>query len=64
MNEKMLVICQSQHQLEKAIYIQKIFPSSVDVACIGHEIDGQFKKFLANVQAFESFQQLIPIIHR
>jgi len=64
MNEKMLVICQSQHQLEKAIYIQKILPSSVDVACIGHEIDDQFKKFFANVQAYKSHQQLVPIIQR
>ena len=64
MNQKILVICQSQHQLEKAIYIQKILPSSVDVACIGHEIDDQFKKFFANVKAYKSHQQLIPIIHR
>ena len=63
MNEKMLVICQSQHQLEKAIYIQKILPSNVDVACVGHEIDDQFKKFFANVQEYKSHQQLIPIIH-
>ena len=64
MNQNILVICHSQHQLEKAIYIQKILPLSVDVACIGNEIGGRFKKVLVNVQAHKSPQQVIPIIQR
>jgi len=64
MNQNILVICHSQHQLEKAIYIQKILPLSVDVACIGHEIGGRFKKVLVNVQTHKSPQQVIPIIQR
>ena len=64
MNQNILVICHSQHQLEKAIYIQKILPLSVDVACIGNEIGGRFKKVLVKVQAHKSPQQVIPIIQR
>ena len=64
MNQKILVICHSQHQLEKAIYIQKILPSHVDVACIGHGIDERLKKVLANVQEHKSLRQVIPIIQR
>ena len=62
MNQKILVICHSQHQLEKAIYIQKILPLSVDVACIGHKIDERLKKVLVNFQEHKSLQQVIPII--
>jgi hypothetical protein len=62
MNQKILVICHSQHQLEKAIYIQQILPLSVDVACIGHKIDERLKKVLVNVLEHESLQQVIPII--
>ena len=62
MNQKILVICHSQHQLEKAIYIQKILPLSVDVACIGHKIDERLKKVLVNFQEHNSLQQVIPII--
>lgn len=34
MNATLLIICHSQHQLEKGIYLKKILPNLVDIKCI------------------------------
>ena len=63
MNQKILVICQSQHQLEKAIYLKKIIPSDVDVAYIGPKIHTQYSVLLKNVDLYEAADSLTAKVH-
>jgi hypothetical protein len=34
MNATLLIICHSQHQLEKGLYLKKILPNHVDIKCV------------------------------
>lgn len=34
MNANLLIICHSQHQLEKGLYLKKILPNHVDIKCV------------------------------
>ena len=47
MNLTLLIICQSQHQLEKGLYIKKILPNHVDIKCINF--------IPSNIQSKKSF---------
>lgn len=47
MNPTLLIICHSQHQLEKGLYLKKILPNQVDIKCI-HFIP-------TNIQSKKSF---------
>ena len=58
MDKKILVICQSQHQLEKGLYIQKVIPSTVDVVFINQKLNLSSKVLLENVNSYKSFEPL------
>ena len=64
MNKKILVICQSQHQLEKALYIQKIVPLRIDIACVNYRANHLFLGLLQNIDSHSSYKTLIPNIHK
>ena len=57
MNATLLIICYSQHQLEKGLYLKKILPNQVDIKCINFiPINIQSKKSFSIVK---SSQELI-----
>ena len=58
MDKKILVICQSHHQLEKGLYIQKVIPSTVDVVFINQKLNLSSKVLLENVNSYKSFEPL------
>jgi len=58
MDKKILVICQSHHQLEKGLYIQKVIPSTVDVVFINQKLNLSSKVLLENVNSYNSFDPL------
>ena len=58
MDKKILVICQSPHQLEKGLYIQKVIPSTVDVVFINQKLNLSSKVLLENVNSYNSFDPL------
>lgn len=58
MNQKILVICQSHHQLEKGLYIQKIIPSTVDVVFISQKLNLSSLVLLESVNSYKSFEPL------
>jgi hypothetical protein len=58
MDKKILVICQSHHQLEKSLYIQKVIRSTVDVVFINPKLNLSSIAFLENVNSYESFEPL------
>ena len=58
MDKKILVICQSHHQLEKGLYIQKVIPSTVDVVFINQKLNLSSKELLENVNSYKSFEPL------
>ena len=58
MDQKILVICQSHHQLEKGLYIQKVIPSTVDVVFINQKLNLSSKVLLENVNSYKSFEPL------
>ena len=58
MDQKILVICQSHHQLEKGLYIQKVIPSTVDVVFISQKINLSSIVLLDSVNTYKSFEPL------
>ena len=62
MDKKILVICQSHHQLEKGLYIQKVIPSTVDVVFINQKLNLSSKVLLENVNSYNSFDPLFSKI--
>ena len=58
MDQKILVICQSHHQLEKGLYIQKVIPSTVDVVFINQKLNLSSIVLLENVNSYKSFGPL------
>lgn len=58
MDQKILVICQSHHQLEKGLYIQKVIPSTVDVVFISQKLNLSSKVLLESVNTYKSFEPL------
>ena len=58
MDKKILVICQSHHQLEKGLYIQKVIPSTVDVVFINQKLNLSSIVLLENVNSYKSFEPL------
>jgi len=58
MDKKILVICQSHHQLEKGLYIQKVIPSTVDVVFINQKPNLSSIVLLENVNSYKSFESL------
>ncbi len=58
MDQKILVICQSHHQLEKGLYIQKVIPSTVDVVFISQKLNLSSIVLLDSVNTYKSFEPL------
>ena len=58
MDKKILVICQSHHQLEKGLYIQKVIPSTVDVVFINQKLNLSSIVLLESVNSYKSFEPL------
>jgi hypothetical protein len=58
MNLSFLIICNSQHQLEKGLYLKKMSSNHIDVACVKFQPDAfKIKKNFFSVQ---SAKELIP----
>lgn len=58
MDQKILVICQSHHQLEKGLYIQKVIPSTVDVVFINQKLNLSSIVLLKSFNSYKSFEPL------
>ena len=58
MDQKILVICQSHHQLEKGLYIQRVIPSTVDVVFISQKLNLSSIVLLESVNSYKSFEPL------
>ena len=58
MDQKILVICQGHHQLEKGLYIQKVIPSTVDIVFISQKQNPSSIVLLESVNSYKSFEPL------
>ena len=58
MDQKILVICQSHHQLEKGLYIQKVISSTVDVVFINQKLNLSSIVLLKSFNSYKSFEPL------
>jgi len=63
MNKKILAICQSQHQLDKALYIQKIFTHNIDIACINYNPNHLCTDSLKQIKVYSSFKKVTQKIN-
>lgn len=59
MTKKVLAICQSQHQLEKALYIQKILTIDLDIACTNYQPNHLYLESIKHIKVYASFKKLI-----
>jgi len=58
MNLSFLIICNSQHQLEKGLYLKKMSSNHIDVACVKFQPDAF--KIKKNFFLVQSTKELIP----
>jgi hypothetical protein len=62
MHRKMLVICQSQNHLEKGLYLAKISPIPIEIACITFKPEQLSRDVLSTLKFYNSPGHIIPFI--
>ena len=64
MHPKMLIICLNQHHLEKSLYLAKISPIPIEIACIDFNPEQLSEDILNTLKFYFSPDQILPSINQ